>query len=619
LFNNNFSLQTSDLLLLTFYKLAEKIITLGVIAHVDHGKTTLVDALLQQGGAFAAHEEVGELVMDSNAQERERGITILSKNCAIRHEGIKINIVDTPGHADFSSEVERVLKVCDTVLLLVDAQEGPMPQTRFVTAKALKLGLKPIVIINKIDKPGANIAKTHDQVFDLFAELGATDEQLDFPMVLTIAKQGIAKLQESDESNDLTPLFDTIQEKTELRVESAEEPLQALVYSLEYDNHIGRIGIARVIRGKLKTGTEIALARRDGTLERGRISKMFIYQGLKKVEAAEAAAGEIVAIAGFDDVTIGETFTDPAKPEPLPVIEIGEPTVSMTFNVNTSPLAGREGKFVTTRQIRDRLHRELETNVGLRVEAIPDSDSYKVSGRGELHLAVLVENMRREGFELAVGRPHVILHEENGVKQEPIEQVVINLPDEMSGVVIEKIGKRKGEMRDMHSAEGYTRIEFEVPTRGLIGYQSEFIRDTRGEGTLDHIFLKYAEWRGAIPARINGVLISQEQGVSMGYALANLQERGTLFIGPQTEVYEGMVIGEASRPGDMVVNPLKGKKLTNVRASGTDDALNLTPPRKLTLESAIEYVADDELVEVTPTKIRLRKKLLKEHERRRDK
>ena len=599
--------------------MAEKILTLGVIAHVDHGKTTLVDALLKQGGAFAEHETVGELVMDSNEQERERGITILSKNCAIRHEGMKINIVDTPGHADFGSEVERVLKVCDTVLLLVDAQEGPMPQTRFVTAKALALGLKPIVVINKIDKPGADVAKTHDQVFDLFAELGATDEQLDFPMVLTIAKQGIAKLKESDESTDLEPLFEIIREKTESRVESSEKPLQALVYSLEYDNHIGRIGIARVIRGKLKTGTEIAIAHRDSSLTKGRISKMFIYQGLKKIDAAEAEAGEIVGVAGFDDITIGETFTDPANPEPLPIIEIGEPTVSMTFNVNTSPLAGREGKFVTTRQIRDRLHRELETNVGLRVDAIPNSDSYQVSGRGELHLAVLIENMRREGFELAVGRPQVILHEENGVKQEPLEQVIINIPDEMSGVVIEKMGKRKGEMRDMRSGEGYTRIEFEIPTRGLIGYQSEFIRDTRGEGTLDHIFLKYDDWRGSIPARINGVLVSQEQGTSMGYALSNLQERGVLFIGPQTEVYEGMIIGEASRPGDMVVNPLKGKKLTNVRASGTDDALNLTPPRKLTLENAIEYVADDELVEVTSSKIRLRKKLLKEHERRREK
>ncbi len=591
---------------------------------MDHGKTTLVDALLRQGGAFAAHEEVGELVMDSNDQERERGITILSKNCSIRHNDptgntLKINIVDTPGHADFSSEVERVLKVCDTVLLLVDAQEGPMPQTRFVTQKALAIGLKPIVVINKIDKPGSNVAKVHDQIFDLFAELGATDEQLDFPMILTIAKEGIAKLKENDESTNLDPLFNLISEKTELRVGSSEEPLQALVYSLEYDNHLGRIGIARVIRGKVKTGTEIALARRDGSVAKGRIAKMFVFQGLKKVEADEAAAGEIIGVAGFADITIGETFTDTENPEALPIIEIGEPTVSMTFGVNTSPLAGKEGKFVTTRQIRDRLHRELETNVGLKVESIENSDSYKVSGRGELHLAVLIENMRREGFELAVGRPQVILHETDGGKQEPIEQAVVSVPDEYSGSVIEKMGKRKGEMRDMHSSEGYTRIEFEIPTRGLIGYQSEFIRDTRGEGTLDHIFLKYDDWKGDIPARSNGVLVSQEQGTSMGYALANLQERGTLFIGPQAEVYEGMIVGEASRPGDMVVNPLKGKKLTNVRASGTDESLKLTPPRALTLESAIEYVSDNELVEVTPSKIRLRKKLLKEHERRREK
>ncbi len=597
----------------------KKIITLGVIAHVDHGKTTLVDAFLKQGGAFAAHEAVGELMMDSNAQERERGITILSKNCAIHHGGVKINIVDTPGHADFSSEVERVLKICDTVLLLVDAQEGPMPQTRFVTQKALELGLKPIVVINKIDKPGANIAKTHDQIFDLFAELGATDEQLDFPMVLTIAKQGIAKLQDSDESDSLEPLFDLIFQKVELRVDSAEKDLQALVYSLEYDNHLGRIGIVRVIRGKLKKGEEVALVCRDGSITKGRITKMFIFQGLKKVEADEAAAGEIVGVAGFAEIMIGETLADAQNPEALPIIEIGEPTVAMAFHVNTSPLAGREGKFVTTRQIRERLHRELETNVGLQVEAIPDSDSYKVSGRGELHLAVLIENMRREDFELAAGRPEVILKNIDGHKLEPIEIAIINLPDEFVGTVMEKMSKRKAELKNMKAEEGYTRLEFEIPTRGLIGYTSEFIRDTHGEGNLNHIFLKYDSWRGAIPARTNGVLVSQCAGTAVGYALSNFQERGTLFIGPQTEVYEGMIIGEASRPGDIVVNPLKGKKLTNVRASGTDDALKLTPPRKLTLETAIEYVSEDELVEVTPSKIRLRKKLLGETERKRAK
>ncbi|MDD3066357.1 MAG: translational GTPase TypA [Candidatus Gracilibacteria bacterium] len=599
--------------------MSTKVITLGVIAHVDHGKTTLVDALLKQGGAFAAHEHVGELIMDSNAQEKERGITITSKNCSILHNNLKVNIVDTPGHADFSSEVERVLKICDTVLILVDAQEGPMPQTRFVTQKALELGLKPIVVINKIDKPGANIEKTHDQVFDLFAELGATDEQLDFPMVLTIAREGIAKLRLEDTSEDLTPLFDVIRDKINPQVGSAADTLQALVYSLEYDNHLGRIGIGRVIRGTIKSGTEVTLARRDGSMKRGRIAKMFVFQGLRKIEVQEALAGEIIGVAGFDDITIGETLTDNEKPEALPVIEIGEPTVSMTFNVNTSPFAGKEGKFVTTRQIRDRLMRELETNVGLRVDEIENSDSYKVSGRGELHLAVLIESMRREGFELAVGRPEVITHEEKGQKLEPIEEAIVTVPDESAGIVIEKMGKRKGEMRDMQSIEGYTRIKFEIPTRGLIGYQSEFIRDTRGEGTLAHIFLRFDSWKGDIPARSNGVLISQEQGTSMGFALANLQERGTLFIGPQVEVYEGMIIGENSREGDMIVNPLKGKKLSNMRASGSDDALKLIPPRKMSLELAIEYVADDELVEVTPSKIRLRKKLLTEVERKRSK
>ncbi|MFA5351652.1 MAG: GTP-binding protein, partial [Candidatus Gracilibacteria bacterium] len=428
--------------------MSTKVITLGVIAHVDHGKTTLVDALLKQGGAFAAHEHVGELIMDSNAQEKERGITITSKNCSILHNNLKVNIVDTPGHADFSSEVERVLKICDTVLILVDAQEGPMPQTRFVTQKALELGLKPIVVINKIDKPGANIEKTHDQVFDLFAELGATDEQLDFPMVLTIAREGIAKLRLEDTSEDLTPLFDVIRDKINPQVGSAADTLQALVYSLEYDNHLGRIGIGRVIRGTIKSGTEVTLARRDGSMKRGRIAKMFVFQGLRKIEVQEALAGEIIGVAGFDDITIGETLTDNEKPEALPVIEIGEPTVSMTFNVNTSPFAGKEGKFVTTRQIRDRLMRELETNVGLRVDEIENSDSYKVSGRGELHLAVLIESMRREGFELAVGRPEVITHEEKGQKLEPIEEAIVTVPDESAGIVIEKMGKRKGEMRD---------------------------------------------------------------------------------------------------------------------------------------------------------------------------
>ena len=521
--------------------MSEKITTVAVIAHVDHGKTTLVDALLRQGGAFAAHEHVGELVMDSNAQERERGITILAKNCAIKHNNVKINIVDTPGHADFSSEVERVLKVVDTVLLLVDAQEGPMPQTRFVLQKSLQLGLKPILVVNKIDKPGSNPDKVHDQVFDLFAELGATDEQLDFPMVYAIGREGIAKKKITDESTNLDPLFDTIAEHTVARVGSAADPLQALVYSLEYDNHLGRIGTIRVMRGTIRAGEEVALAKRDGKIVKGRITKMFVYQGTKKVEVTEASSGEICGVAGFSDITIGETITSATQPEALPLIEIGEPTVNMVFGVNTSPLAGKEGKFVTTRQIRDRLHRELETNVGLRVDDIEGSDSYSVSGRGELHLSVLIENMRREGFELSVARPTVIVHEVNHEKHEPIELLVITVPDSYTGVVMEKIGIRKGEMKDMVSHEGYTRLEFHIPTRGLIGYLSEFIRDTRGEGTLDHIFLRYDAWRGNIAGRQNGVLICQEQGKSVAFALNNLQERATLFIGAVVEVYEGMM------------------------------------------------------------------------------
>ena len=597
--------------------MSEKITTVAVIAHVDHGKTTLVDALLRQGGAFAAHEHVGELVMDSNAQERERGITILAKNCAIKHNNVKINIVDTPGHADFSSEVERVLKVVDTVLLLVDAQEGPMPQTRFVLQKSLQLGLKPILVVNKIDKPGSNPDKVHDQVFDLFAELGATDEQLDFPMVYAIGREGIAKKKITDESTNLDPLFDTIAEHTVARVGSAADPLQALVYSLEYDNHLGRIGTIRVMRGTIRAGEEVALAKRDGKIVKGRITKMFVYQGTKKVEVTEASSGEICGVAGFSDITIGETITSATQPEALPLIEIGEPTVNMVFGVNTSPLAGKEGKFVTTRQIRDRLHRELETNVGLRVDDIEGSDSYSVSGRGELHLSVLIENMRREGFELSVARPTVIVHEVNHEKHEPIELLVITVPDSYTGVVMEKIGIRKGEMKDMVSHEGYTRLEFHIPTRGLIGYLSEFIRDTRGEGTLDHIFLRYDAWRGNIAGRQNGVLICQEQGKSVAFALNNLQERATLFIGAVVEVYEGMIIGENSRSDDMVVNPMKEKKLTNTRSSGTDEAIRLTPPRAMGLEQAIEYIGDDELVEVTPQSVRLRKKLLTEVERKR--
>lgn len=597
-----------------------KTITLGVIAHVDHGKTTLVDALLKQGGAFAAHEleSSGELIMDSNAQERERGITITAKNCAIKHGDTKINILDTPGHADFSSEVERVLKVCDTVLLLVDAKEGPMPQTRFVLQKSLHLGIKPIVVVNKIDKPDQRHDDVVNEVFDLFVELGATDEQLDFPIVYAIARDGIAKKEFADESTDLIPLFDTVEKHAVPNVGSTEEPLQILIYSLAYDEYVGRIGIGRVVRGTLKSGVDVALCKRDGSITKGRPSKIYVYEGLGRREVTEAASGEVVSIAGFPDITIGETLADVAKPEPLPVIEIGEPTVSMVFSVNTSPLAGKEGKFVTTRQIRDRLNRELETNVGLRVEDA-QGDSFKVSGRGELHLAVLIESMRREGFELSVARPTVIVKEEHGHKLEPMELAIVNVPDVYAGSVIEKLGKRRGEMKGMSNAEGYTRLEFEIPTRGLLGYLSEFIRDTRGEGTLDHIFLRYETWRGDIETRKNGVLISMENGKSVAYALFSLQERGDLFIGAGVELYEGMIIGENAKDDDLVVNPIKEKKLTNMRASGTDEAIRLIPPRAMSLEQAIEYVGDDELVEVTPKSIRLRKKFLTEAERRKQK
>lgn len=595
----------------------QKIINIAVIAHVDHGKTTLVDAFLKQGGAFQSHEAVGELIMDSNEQERERGITIFSKNCAIKWNDLKINIVDTPGHADFSSEVERVLKVVDTVLLLVDAVEGPMPQTRFVLEKSLKLGLRPILVVNKIDKEAADPDRVINEVFDLFSELGATNEQLDFPIVYTIARQGVAKKKLDEISNNLNALFETVEAHTRNIKYDDSQPLQILIYSLEYDDYLGRIGVGKIFRGQVETGKEVILIRRDGSQEKAKINKLFIYQGLKKQEVIQASAGEIVAIAGFNDVMIGETFADPINPVALPLIEIGEPTVSMIFSVNNSPLSGRDGKLVTTRQIRERLYRELETNVGLRVEAIENSDSYQVSGRGELHLAVLLENMRREGYEIAVSRPTVISKIEVGTKLEPMEILVITVPDVYAGVVINKIGMRRGEMKHMISNHGYTRLEFEIPTRGLIGYLSEFLRDTRGEGTMDHIFLRYDPWKGEIAGRSNGVLISQVDGKAVAYALYNLQDRGNLFIAPGTEIYEGMIIGEHCKPGDLVTNPLKEKKLTNIRAAASDEAIRLEPERKMTLELAIEFIDDDELVEITPNHIRLRKKLLKEYERKR--
>jgi GTP-binding protein len=594
-----------------------KTITIGVIAHVDHGKTTLVDQLLKQGGAFEAHQEVGNLIMDSNDQEKERGITIYAKNCSIKHNDTIINIVDTPGHADFSSEVERVLRVVDTVLILVDAQEGPMPQTRFVTQKAIELGLKPIVLINKIDKPAANPAEVIDKVYELFMELGANDDQLDFPIVYSIAKQGIAKHELNEESTNLNPLFDTITERA--LTKTSDQPFQALVYALDYSDYSGRVGIAKIFNGKVSKGETLSLIQQDGTVQTGRITKLVKFIGNKQAETDIAENGDIIGISGFKDVTIGTTFTDTQNPIALPIIEIGKPTVSMVISTNTSPFAGKEGKNVTSRTIYDRLKKELETNVGLKVEQVENSESYRVSGRGELHISVLIEAMRREGFELSVSKPTVILREENGQKMEPYEKIFISVPEEYAGTVIEKLSKRKAEMTNMHSKNNYTVLEFVAPTRGIIGYNSEFIYDTHGEGVFSHIFKEYGPHKGSIEGRQNGVLISQCAGKALGYALSNLQARGTLFINPSTDVYEGMIIGKNSRSEDLIVNPTKGKQLTNMRTSGSDDSLQLEPPQILTLEQAIEFIDDDELVEITPSSIRLRKKHLTENARKRAK
>jgi len=590
---------------------------IAIIAHVDHGKTTLVDALLQQGGAYAAHEEVQELAMDSNDQERERGITIYAKNTAIHYKDCKINIVDTPGHADFGSEVERILRMVDCVLLLVDAQEGPMPQTKFVLKKSLELGLKPIVIINKIDKPAARPLEVVDMVFDLFAALGANDEQLDFPYIFAIAKKGIAQEKLEEEGKDLTPLFELIMKHVPATDQPVDKPFRMQPSSLAYDDYVGRMGIGRVYEGKAKTGQSVTILRSDGTKRNGRITKIYVAEGLRKKEVQEAVAGDIVTIAGIEDIYVGETIAVEGVTEPLPVITIDPPTISMTFLVNNSPFAGKEGKLLTTRHIRARLDREKETNVGLHVESIEGTDSFRVSGRGELHLAVLIEAMRREGFELQVSRPEVIFREIDGVVHEPVEHVIIDVPEEFSGTIITILSRRKGEMTNMVTKEGHTRMEFTVPTRGLLGFRGDFIIETKGEGILNHSFLKFEPEKGEMPKRNRGSMISMISGETMAYSLWNLQDRGSLFVKPQTPVYEGMIIGESNKPEDLMVNPTKNKKLTNVRASGTDEAMTLVPIQPMTLEQALEYIGDDELVEVTPTSIRLRKKLLKEHERKR--
>ena len=596
----------------------KQIRNIAIIAHVDHGKTTLVDQLLRQSGTFRSNQQVEERVMDSNDLEKERGITILAKNTAIEYEGYHINIVDTPGHADFGGEVERVLGMVDCVVLLVDAQEGPMPQTRFVTKKALALGLKPIVVINKIDKLSARPSWVIDQTFELFDNLGATDEQLDFPIVYASGLSGFAKLEETDESNDMRPLFETILKHTPAPSGSADETLQLQISQLDYDNYTGRLGIGRILNGRIKPGQVVAVMNHEEQVAQGRINQLLGFQGLERVPLEEAEAGDIVIISGIEDIGIGVTITDKDNPKGLPMLSVDEPTLTMDFMVNTSPLAGTEGKFVTSRQIRDRLQKELLTNVALRVEDTADADVFRVSGRGELHLTILLENMRREGFELAVGKPRVVFREIDGQKCEPYENLTVDVPDENQGAVMEELGRRRGELTNMESdGNGRTRLEYHIPARGLIGFQGEFMTLTRGTGLMSHVFDDYAPVKPDMPGRHNGVLVSQEQGEAVAYALWNLEDRGRMFVSPNDKVYEGMIIGIHSRDNDLVVNPLKGKKLTNVRASGTDEAVRLTTPIKLTLEGAVEFIDDDELVEITPQSIRLRKRYLSELERRR--
>ena len=591
---------------------------IAIIAHVDHGKTTLVDALLRQSNIFRENEQIQERIMDSNDQEKERGITILSKNTSVMHGDVKINIVDTPGHADFGGEVERVLKTVDGVLLLVDAFEGAMPQTREVLKKSLALGLKPIVVINKIDRPGATPEKVVDQVIELFIELDATDEQLDFPVVYASAKNGIAKMDLSDETDNLDCLFETIINTIKAPDCDEEGPAQMLVSNIDYDDYVGRIAVGRVERGVIKVGMPVSICGKEDKITQGRIAKVYTHVGLNKVEVEEGKAGDIIELAGLPDINIGDTICDFNNPEKIPFVDIDEPTVSMTFSVNNGPFAGKEGQFITSRHIRDRLFKELDRNVSLRVKETDSPDSFEVSGRGELHLSVLIETMRREGFELLVSRPKVIFKEIDGVKCEPVELLVVNVPDDCVGNVIEKLGRRKAEMVNMEPAElGHTKIEFRIPARGLIGYRTEFLTDTKGEGTMNHIFDSYEPYKGDIQARVRGTIIAFEAGKSITYGLYNAQDKGDLFIGPGVDVYEGMIVGLNSRGEDLAINVCKEKHLTNTRASGSDEALRLVPPIQMSLEKAIEFIQDDELVEVTPKSIRLRKKILDSKERER--
>ena len=589
----------------------EKIINFAVVAHVDAGKSTLVDALLRQNGIFRDNEQVVDCVMDSGDIERERGITITAKNCSIRYKGIKMNIVDTPGHADFSSEIERVIKTVDTVVLLVDSAEGPMPQTRFVLKEALKFGLKPILFINKIDKKDARAEEVVNMTFDLFCELGANDEQLDFKIIYGIAKEGIARYEENDGNNNISPLLDTILETTKPFEGSENDPLQLQVSSLDYDEYIGRLGIGRINKGKIKVGEMVAVAKNNGELTKERITKLYINEGIGKRETTIAYYGDIVTLAGCPDISIGDTICDINNVNPLPKIEIEKPTLSMNFSVNNSPFAGRSGKFVTSRHLRDRLYAELERNVGLQLEELSGQDGFKVSGRGELHLSILIENMRREGYELSVSKPEVIFKEEDGKRTEPYEQVIISTPSEYSGTIISDLSERKGTLVLMTpDEENHDRLEFLVPTRGLIGYRNTFITNTKGEGIMVRSFDSYRPYAGEISGRRNGVLISMENGQTFGYALYNLQSRGTLIVGPALEVYKGMIVGINNKDNDLDVNPCKNKEFSNTRSSGSDDAITLTKPKTFNLEEALEFISNDELVEITPTDIRIRKKIM---------
>ncbi|GAA7912314.1 translational GTPase TypA [Helicobacter pylori] len=592
---------------------------IAVIAHVDHGKTTLVDGLLSQSGTFSEREKVDERVMDSNDLERERGITILSKNTAIYYKDTKINIIDTPGHADFGGEVERVLKMVDGVLLLVDAQEGVMPQTKFVVKKALSFGICPIVVVNKIDKPASEPDRVVDEVFDLFVAMGASDKQLDFPVVYAAARDGYAMKSLDDEKKNLEPLFETILEHVPSPSGSVDEPLQMQIFTLDYDNYVGKIGIARVFNGSVKKSESVLLMKSDGSKENGRITKLIGFLGLARTEIENAYAGDIVAIAGFSAMDVGDSVVDPTNPMPLDPMHLEEPTMSVYFAVNDSPLAGLEGKHVTANKLKDRLLKEMQTNIAMKCEEMGEG-KFKVSGRGELQITILAENLRREGFEFSISRPEVIIKEENGVKCEPFEHLVIDTPQDFSGAIIERLGRRKAEIKAMNPmSDGYTRLEFEIPARGLIGYRSEFLTDTKGEGVMNHSFLEFRPFSGSVESRKNGALISMENGEATAFSLFNIQERGTLFINPQTKVYVGMVIGEHSRDNDLDVNPIKSKHLTNMRASGSDDAIKLTPPRTMVLERALEWIEEDEILEVTPLNLRIRKKILDPNMRKRAK